>query len=65
MVDLTIQLLYQSEELTLAEGFQHIENVRKFATYLFPDKEKTFNLIYRPRMLRVLRERGILNFSQN
>lgn len=65
MVELTIQLLYQTHDLTLTEGFQHIENARKFAGQLFPDKIKTFDLIYRPRMLRVLRERGVLNFSQN
>ena len=30
MVDLTIQLLYQSDGLTFSEGLLYIENARKF-----------------------------------
>ncbi len=65
MVQLTIQILYQTRELTLNEGLNHIRNARQFALQLFPGKGDTFDLIYKPRMLRVLRERGILNISQN
>jgi hypothetical protein len=65
MVDLTIQILYQTEILTYKEGLQHIENARKFAVDLFPDKAQTFDLIYRPRLIRILQERGILEFSHN
>jgi len=65
MVDLTIQILYQTDTLTFKEGLQHIENARKFAVELFPGKAKTFDLIYKPRLMRVLQERGILEFSQN
>ena len=65
MVDLTIQILYQTDRLTYREGLQHIDNARKFAVDLFPSKAMTFDLIYKPRLMRVLQERGILEFSHN
>ncbi|MBN2365764.1 MAG: hypothetical protein JXL67_06330 [Calditrichaeota bacterium] len=65
MVDLTIQILYQSKEMTLPEALAHIMSARKFALQLFPGKGETFDLIYKPRMMRILRERGILDISQN
>ena len=65
MVDLTIQILYQSEGLTLHQGLEYINQVRKYAIGLFPRKGKTFDLIYRPRLLRVLQERGIIGFTSN
>ena len=65
MVDLTSQILYQTDRLTYREGLQHIDNVRKFAVDLFPGKAMTFDLIYKPRLMRVLQERGILEFSHN
>ena len=65
MVDLTIQILYQTDRLTYREGLQHIDNVRKFAVDLFPSKAMTVDLIYKPRLMRVLQERGILEFSHH
>jgi len=65
MVDLTIQLLYQTDGLTISEGLQYIENARKFALDLFPSKATTFDLIYKPRLMRVLLERGIFKISLN
>ena len=65
MIDLTIQLLYQSREINFKEAMQHVQNARNFALSLFPDKGHTFDLIYRPRLIRVIREKGILDFSRN
>lgn len=61
MIDFTIQLLYQQQELTLREGLHYIENAKRFAVWLFPGKEDVFDLIYRPRLMRVIKERGLLN----
>lgn len=61
MIDLTMQLLYQKQDLTLTEGMSYINNAKKFAVSLFPGKENVFDLIYRPRLLRVISERGLLN----
>ncbi|RMG63511.1 MAG: hypothetical protein D6715_11150 [Calditrichaeota bacterium] len=65
MVDLTIQILAQTEELTLNEAFMHIRAARQYAVHLFPGKGEVFDLIYRPRMLRVLKERGMLPWETN
>lgn len=65
MVDLQIQLLYQWNNLRLSEGLKIIDQTRQYALSLFPGTEDVFNLIYRPRMMRVLRERGIIDYSKN
>lgn len=65
MTDLTVQLLYQTADLTLEEGISYIQNARIFALSMFPDKGDVFDLIYKPRMLRVLNERGVLKVSRN
>lgn len=65
MVELTLQLISQTDRLTLTEGLDYIQNARNFALSLFPNKGETFDLIYKPRFIRVLKERGILKVSQN
>jgi len=61
MINLTIQLLYQKRDLTLLEGLNYINTAKGYAVSLFPGKEATFDLIYRPRLMRVIKERGLLN----
>jgi hypothetical protein len=56
LVDLSI-LSIQQEPLSLKEALQVVEDVKLAACNLFPGKEQTFDLIYRPRFLRVIRER--------
>jgi hypothetical protein len=65
MIDLTIQILYQSDTLDFKGAMNYVQNARSFALALFPDKGSTFDLIYRPRLMRVIREKGILDFSKN
>jgi len=65
MVDFTMQLLYQDQDLTLTRGLMHIRAARDFAESLFPGKGKVFDLVYKPRLLRVLQERGLLKDISN
>jgi hypothetical protein len=65
MVDLTCQLLYQEKGLTLSEGLNRIQSVKTYAESLFPEKGDVFDLIYRPRLIRILKERGLFNPSLN
>ncbi|MFQ6673661.1 MAG: hypothetical protein ACE5GH_02605 [Fidelibacterota bacterium] len=62
IVDLTSGLLYQLP-LTEESALSLIETVRKSALILFPGREDQFDLIYRPRFYRILRERHILNVN--
>jgi len=56
MVDFWLQLIMQAD-LSLDEAIQVVEHVKRFASTLFPGKEDTFELIYRPRFMRAIEER--------
>ncbi|MFQ6618161.1 MAG: hypothetical protein ACE5QV_05680, partial [Fidelibacterota bacterium] len=55
IVDLTVSVLYQ-ENLPEIEARKLVDNLKKQILKLFPDKEETYNLIYKPRFERILRE---------
>jgi hypothetical protein len=56
LVDLSLQEI-QQEDLSLEEMLRIVEDVKRAACSLFPGKEETFELIYRPRFNRVIQER--------
>ena len=56
LVDLSIATIQQSD-LSPEEGLKIVEDVKRAACNLFPGKEETFELIYRPRFQRVIREK--------
>ena len=57
LADLTCALLSQTRNLSLEEGLAIIARAREGVLRLFPDREPVFNLLYRPRFLRILAER--------
>ncbi len=56
LVDFSI-LSLQQDDLSWEAALKLIEDVKSAACSLFPGKEETFELIYRPRFQRVLDER--------
>ena len=56
LVDFSI-LSIQQDDLLLEEAQAIVENVKRAACSLFPGKEGTFELIYRPRFNRTIQER--------
>ena len=44
-------------EITYGEALKLVESLKTLAMNLFPEKDETFELIYRPRFKRVLDER--------
>jgi hypothetical protein len=54
---MTASILSQDRDLTPQQASQMIEDCRKAALAMFPGKELAFDLIYKPRLERVLRER--------
>jgi hypothetical protein len=56
LVDFTL-LSIQQDTLSREQALQRIEDARQVACRLFPGKEETFDLIYRPRFLRIIEER--------
>lgn len=56
VVDLVMNLLSQSD-LPIEEALELVAQTRQFALNLFPDKGPTYDLIYRPRFQRLLKEK--------
>ncbi len=56
LVDFSI-LSIQQDALHLEEAQELVEEAKRAACSLFPGKEETFELIYRPRFHRVIKER--------
>ena len=57
MIDMVLSVLSQDPNLTLDEASDMVVNCKAAALAMFPDKELAFDLIYRPRLQRVVRER--------
>jgi hypothetical protein len=56
VVDLTAALLRQ-EDLSLLEALKLVTVTKRHVLFLFPDKEQTYDLIYKPRFDRIIKER--------
>lgn len=61
VVDLNLQAIATDPRITLEEALTQIEKVKEFVLSLFPDKEQTFELILRPRFMRIINERFLKN----
>jgi hypothetical protein len=57
MVEMVLSVLRQDPALTLGEAVSLVESCKAAALAMFPDKELAFDLIYRPRFERVIKER--------
>ncbi len=60
LVDLSLVSIQQSD-LSLEEALKVVEEVKQAACNLFPGKEETFDLIYRPRFMRTIKEKFALD----
>jgi hypothetical protein len=56
VVDLVMSVLYQSD-IPVEEASELVAATRQFALRLFPDKEQTYDLIYKPRFQRLMAEK--------
>ncbi len=61
MMNLVMQTVAQDGSLTLDEASQMIADARTAALAMFPGKELAYDLIWRPRFQRLMRERFRLN----
>jgi hypothetical protein len=57
VVNMVMQVIAQDSSLTVEEASEMVADTRKAALAMFPDKELAFNLIYWPRLQRLMRER--------
>ena len=57
MMNMVTQVIAQDGSLTIDEAAQMIADSRKAALAMFPGKELAYDLIWRPRLQRLMRER--------
>ena len=57
MMNMVLQVIAQDGSLSIDEASQMIADSKKAALAMFPDKELAYELIWRPRFQRLMRER--------
>ncbi|WP_348268002.1 hypothetical protein P8936_01840 [Edaphobacter paludis] len=57
MMNMVMQVIAQDGSLTIDEAAQMIGDSRKAALAMFPGKELAYDLIWKPRFQRLMRER--------
>jgi len=57
MMNMVMQVIAQDGSVSVDDASQMIADSRRAALSLFPDKELAYDLIYKPRFQRLMRER--------
>jgi hypothetical protein len=57
VVNMVMQVIAQDQTLSVDEASEMVADTRRAALVMFPDKELAFDLIYWPRLQRLMRER--------
>jgi hypothetical protein len=57
MMDMVMSVISQDSSLTVEQASEMVADTKKAALAMFPDKELAYNLIYKPRFQRLMRER--------
>jgi hypothetical protein len=57
VVNMVTQVIAQDPNISLEEASEMVADTRRLALGMFPDKELAFNLIFWPRLQRLMRER--------
>jgi hypothetical protein len=57
VVNMVTQVIAQDHTITVDEASEMVADTRRAALVMFPDKELAFDLIYWPRLQRLMRER--------
>jgi hypothetical protein len=57
MMSMVMAVIGQDPDLTLEEAAEMAANARRAALNMFPDKELAYDILYRPRLQRLINER--------
>ena len=57
MMGMVISVLSQDADLTLQEASELAASAKRAALAMFPDKELAFDILYKPRLQRLINER--------
>lgn len=57
MISMVMSVISQDPNLTLEEASELVAGARRAALAMFPDKELAYDILYRPRLQRLMNER--------
>ena len=57
MVNMVMSVISQDMSMTVDDASEMVADTRRAALAMFPGKELAYDLIYRPRLQRLMRER--------
>ncbi|MBA3914673.1 MAG: hypothetical protein H0X25_12675 [Acidobacteriales bacterium] len=57
MMSMVMSVIGQDPNLTLEEASELVAGAKRAALAMFPDKELAYDIIYRPRLKRLMNER--------
>lgn len=57
MISMVMSVIAQDPGITVEEGAELVANAKRAALAMFPDKELAFDILYKPRLQRLMRER--------
>ncbi|HZE25782.1 MAG TPA: hypothetical protein VE083_00275 [Terriglobales bacterium] len=57
MISMVTSVIGQDPSLTVEEASELIANAKRAALAMFPDKELAFDILYKPRLQRLMKER--------
>jgi len=57
MVNMVMSVISQDPSLSVDEASEMVADTRRAALAMFPGKELAFDLLYKPRLQRLMRER--------
>jgi hypothetical protein len=57
MISMVMSVISQDPNLTIEEASELAASAKRAALAMFPDKEFAYDILYKPRLQRLLRER--------
>ena len=57
MISMVMSVISQDPNLTIEEASELVAGAKRAALAMFPDKEFAYDILYKPRLQRLMRER--------
>ena len=57
MMSMVMSVISQDPDLSVEEASEMVANTQRAALAMFPDKEFTYDILYKPRLQRLMNER--------
>ena len=57
MMNMVMSVISQDEDLTVEEAAEMVANTKRAALAMFPGKEFAYDILYKPRLQRLMAER--------